>query len=276
MALSYAAGIWIPGCSLDSDILEAVLGDFNGEDELQFYVCERQDLEVTFMWTPLDDSLGAEFSTLDEAAAELAQQLRRRTYALFAFFGSADWIQVTAFSKTGRERWVETSDEDRAPTKKMVAVGKELGLRVAGADGRRGRRDVPPINGVDYPYWRLMSEVKGAIPEDILGIGVKPAFDLDENWTDTAEFFVGDEVDDHNSPSPEQEKYGSFPESVGPVLKTLKVGDRFTIDSGAAEVVSVVEFNGELIFDCERLDGNHEFSIYQDELKYFEPRRLKE
>jgi hypothetical protein len=165
MGMSHAVAVWIPGVDVDAEKLEELVKkSCQRHEELGFWVFTRETPAATCIVAPLDEhpELEGELGLLDEVAAKLAKTFRRRTWSLFAFFGSADWMQVVAFSEKGKKRWVEASNEGGGDDDQVTADGE---LWVG--------------DGVGQPYWRMVSELASRpVPDDVVGLGLKPAFDL--------------------------------------------------------------------------------------------------
>jgi hypothetical protein len=277
MSMSHAAAVWIPSTGHDIDTLKTILQRHNAGDHLSYDFFTRSAPEATCIVVPLDDNPDAQMdeSLLEAAAADIAKTLKTRAYALYAFFGSGDWMSVTAFAATGERRWSE-GDDDEPPLKRMRTTAKALGMRLSD-DPEPDDDDggyVPTVNEITFPYWRMVSELEQPLVEDMLGLGLKPAFDLDfvEGWQCAGELLADDEDEDEGEIDGRQER-----EAVGPVLTRLKIGDRVVDDLiGAAEVVAIETMDGLESYRLEGIDDMSEEWIPVDEVENYGLRRLKE
>lgn len=146
MGMSHAAAVWIPGNTHDASKLESIVRANCEHPAIDFDVATRSAPPATCIVAPLDEreELQMDFELLCRTAAALARELGTPTYALYGFFGSGDFLMINAFDADGAECWTSGStDEDpRAP------------------------------------YWKMMEEVAPGFTDDVLGLCIKPAFDL--------------------------------------------------------------------------------------------------
>jgi hypothetical protein len=168
--MSHAAAVWIPGNTHDPRRIEALVSAHCEHEALDFDLATRATPPTTCLVAPLDerDELQMDFELLNQTAAALARALRTPTYALYGFFGSGDFLMINAFSASGAERWSAGSEDDDPKA----------------------------------PYWKMLEEVAPGFTADVLGLCVKPAFDLGfiDGWRASASFVAmpsgADEVAD--------------------------------------------------------------------------------
>ncbi len=182
MGQSHAAAFWIPKTKVKLKVIERLLEE-SLDESLTFSVFERRSPEATFVVTSLDEreDLHLETELLHTATKALAKQLKVTAFSIYAFFGSADWMTVTAFSKAGRKLWEEDSDEDAKPAK-VKQIAKKVGLKamyVEEGDEDQWEDGVEFVTPITFPYWRMMSEAYTPPPKkDFLNLCIKPAFDF--------------------------------------------------------------------------------------------------
>lgn len=191
MGMSHAAAVWIPGTDVAPATIEQLIRDSCQHVGLKLDLFVREDPATTVALAPLDDSpFQMDFGLLNGTAAALARALQRRTYALYGFFGSGDWMIVTAFDEEGEVAWSEASADD---------------LDAGDAEHVLEKLEHPAenMNALNFPYWTLMSDVAPGCASDLLGVGLEPAFDLGaiDGWSAVRAF----------------ETPGRLPETIGEV-----------------------------------------------------------
>lgn len=250
MVMSHAAAIWIPSTGHNLGVLGDVFAK-NAVGAGRGLVYDRKLPAVTCLVVPLDDNVDGQldFDLLTEAAAAAAKTFKTRAYALYGFFGSADWLQVTAFSSTGKERWIEAAAE-KPNAKKLRTIAGTLGLRVQGQRSTKANARSPVVTSITFPYWRMVAESKEPVSRDLLALGLKPAFDLAsvKGWTFRQEVQAEGGDDDGI-----EEQKEPKPKSTGRVLTKLKIGDRVVDPFGFIFEVIEIEANED--------DGKPEFRL---------------
>lgn len=173
MGISEAIAVWIPSPQLDPATIEQVVRDTLDEGaHLGANLWQHRKATATMLVIPCDslEQPRSVKAVLAPMAKKLARKLKRRVYAVDVGFGSGDWIEVTAFSASGAPRWKSESEQldEPMPAKTLDRVAAKLGMK--------GRPSV--VDGMSYPYWRMMSELsKAPFREDLIGLGLKPALD---------------------------------------------------------------------------------------------------
>jgi hypothetical protein len=191
MGMSHAAAIWIPGSGFKAKGIEALVRQ-SCEYALAFDVSTRKDPAATCIVAPLDEQedLQMKFDLLGRTAQRLAIDLGTRTYALYAFFGSGDFLMIEAFGPNGKSRRSAGSTDD----------------------------------DIKAPYWKMLKEVAPGFDEDVLSLCIKPAFDLSfaGGW-DSAGSFVTDGDGGESVESMQQELAALSAEAFEAVHEQVRV-----------------------------------------------------
>jgi hypothetical protein len=191
--VSCATAIWIPRRGVTKALLQSVLAE-STSDSLEACVFTRRTPAVTLIVAPLDepDLSAARIAGVDlfrHTASRLSKKLRLRTYVLAASFGSS--LAVASFGADGRQRWFAQGSEKLAPSR-MRSLGQHLRMQVVTPTfdfDDVSTREVL-MTGTSFPYWKMIAEVAPKFRQDVLDIGMKPAFDLGsrDGWREVWSF----------------------------------------------------------------------------------------